>query len=103
MKRVALQLGKKWRRSMLNLFRRDKSQSPSADRDADRLRDLDAILSLTLPSNLSFEPRKDRAEMISGMFSIFSMAVIDLLLDYQNTAAIVGDMLEIGVFKGKSA
>ena len=66
-------------------------------------RDLDAVASLALPENTAFRLALPEIDRIEGMFTHFSMAVIDALLSYQNEIGIAGNMLEFGVFKGRSA
>lgn len=50
-----------------------------------------------------FVESKKLAEDIEGMMSSFSMAVVDSLLAFQERRGIVGDVLEMGVYHGKSA
>lgn len=50
-----------------------------------------------------FLASRQRSEQITGMLSPFSMAVMDSLLAYQREGGITGDMVEFGVFRGKSA
>lgn len=50
-----------------------------------------------------FAKSRDAAEQIEGMLSVFSMAVMDSVLQFQRTQSIKGHVLEIGVFHGKSA
>ena len=51
----------------------------------------------------TFERLKRTAECIEGMLSPFSMAVMDSLLEFQERKQIEGNIIEIGVFHGKSA
>jgi hypothetical protein len=67
------------------------------------VRDLDAIAGLTLPENLAFKSLVPQLDEIEGMFSPFSMSVIDSLLSFQKETGVRGDMLEFGVYRGKSA
>lgn len=64
--------------------------------------DLQTIAS-TLRPNLRYQAAKAAAEAVDGMFSAFSMAVIDILLTAQAGAEVSGHMLEMGVYKGRSA
>ena len=66
-------------------------------------KDLDAIASLTLPENVAFKNLLPQLDEIEGMFTHFSMSVIDALLSFQKDTGVEGDMLEFGVFRGKSA
>jgi predicted O-methyltransferase YrrM len=66
-------------------------------------RNLDAIESLTLPENRKFLISAGAAQQIDGMFSDFSMSVIDCLLSRQNALGIKGNILELGTYKGRSA
>jgi hypothetical protein len=50
-----------------------------------------------------FAESKKLAEDIEGMMSPFSMAVVDSLLAFQQLRGITGDILEMGVYHGKSA
>jgi len=50
-----------------------------------------------------FEKSKIIADLIEGMLSPFSMAVMDSLLAFQRERGTTGDMLEMGVYHGKSA
>jgi hypothetical protein len=50
-----------------------------------------------------FEGSRKLAEDIEGMMSPFSMAVMDSLLAFQALRGITGDVLEMGVYRGKSA
>jgi predicted O-methyltransferase YrrM len=50
-----------------------------------------------------FAESKKLAEDIEGMMSPFSMAVVDSLLAFQQVRGITGDVLEMGVYHGKSA
>jgi hypothetical protein len=50
-----------------------------------------------------FIETKELADGIEGMLSPFSMAVIDSLLALQGRRGVVGDVMEFGVFRGKSA
>src|ERR1700682_1269899 len=50
-----------------------------------------------------FIETKELADSIEGMLSPFSMAVIDSLLALQDRRGVVGDVMEFGVFRGKSA
>lgn len=50
-----------------------------------------------------FTESKKLADDIEGMMSPFSMAVVDSLLAFQKTRGIGGDILEMGVYHGKSA
>ncbi|MFF0919839.1 class I SAM-dependent methyltransferase [Rhizobium leguminosarum] len=54
-------------------------------------------------SAISFEDVRAKAEGIEGMMSWFSMQVMDSVLSFQNAAGLKGDLLEFGVFKGRSA
>lgn len=65
--------------------------------------DLAAIEALTLPSNERFLKVAGQAQKIHGMFSPLSMAVMDMMLAFQESIVARGDILEIGIFKGKSA
>src|SRR6185503_20851674 len=65
--------------------------------------ELAAIEELTLPVNLEFQRSADTVRRIEGMFSPFSVAVMDMMLSFQESAKAKGDILEIGTFKGKSA
>ena len=67
------------------------------------IRDLDAIANLIIPRNAEFQARKQIAENIEGMFSPFSMAIFDTLLCFQNANSIVGNVLEIGTYRGRTA
>jgi len=42
-------------------------------------------------------------QRIEGMFSPFSIAVMDMMLSLQESLTAEGDILEIGTYKGKSA
>jgi predicted O-methyltransferase YrrM len=70
---------------------------PPADRD------LQEISELSLPVNTAFFQAREAAHAIEGMFSDFSMAIIDSLLSFQKAAGIGGDMLEFGILQGRSA
>jgi len=50
-----------------------------------------------------FADSRSLAEDIEGMMSPFSMAVMDSLLAFQERRGITGDVLEMGVYRGKSA
>ena len=56
-----------------------------------------------LGANEAFLAARAAARPIDGMFSDFSMAVIDSLLSFQKEAGISGNILEMGVYKGRSA
>lgn len=66
-------------------------------------RNLQAISGLSLPRNDAFFSARTEAHGIEGMFSDFSMAVIDSLLSVQKTYRVTGSILEFGVYKGRSA
>jgi hypothetical protein len=53
--------------------------------------------------NDEFARAKELADGIEGMLSPFSMAAMDSLLAFQAERAVKGDMVELGVFHGKSA
>lgn len=57
----------------------------------------------TLTRNERFIEARDAAHPIEGMFTDFSMAVVDSLLSLQEEAGVAGNMLEFGVYKGRSA
>jgi len=65
--------------------------------------ELDPIEKLVLPADPGFQRRADVAQRIEGMFSTFSIAVMDMMLSFQESVAAKGNILEIGTFKGKSA
>src|SRR3954469_17223204 len=65
--------------------------------------DLRAVEGLTLPDNPSFQKTADAASKIDGMLSPFSMAMMDMLLSFQERLGASGNILEIGTYKGKSA
>src|ERR1700730_10779323 len=50
-----------------------------------------------------FDESKAIAESIEGMLSPFSMAVMDSLLAFQAERGVKGDIVELGVYRGKSA
>ncbi len=51
----------------------------------------------------AFQATQQLSDGFEGMFTQFSMAVIDSLLAFQSRAGIHGDAMELGVFRGKSA
>jgi len=53
--------------------------------------------------NHDFSKTKEISDSIEGMLSPFSMAAMDSLLTFQADLHIDGDMVELGVFRGKSA
>ena len=53
--------------------------------------------------NQAFQRIKDSATSVEGMLSVFSMAMMDCLLGFQQHAAVSGNICEFGVFKGRSA
>lgn len=81
---------------MLEIFRRRAPKTSPQER-------LEAAKAITLPPDTGFQTRVATAEKIEGMFSPFSMAVIDTLLKFQASRGITGNMLEVGVYKGRSA
>jgi len=68
-----------------------------------RERALAEIESLALPANLGFHKIAAAVQRIEGMFSPFSIATMDMMLSFQESLALKGDILEIGTYKGKSA
>jgi Methyltransferase domain len=50
-----------------------------------------------------FLESKAIADNVEGMLSPFSMAVMDSLLSFQATRGVKGDIVELGVYRGKSA
>jgi predicted O-methyltransferase YrrM len=64
---------------------------------------LEEIEARTVSPNATFERLHDKAQTIDGMLSRFSMAVLDMLLAYQRATDVRGDIIEIGIYKGKSA
>jgi hypothetical protein len=50
-----------------------------------------------------FSESKTIAESVEGMLSPFSMAVMDSVLAFQAERGIKGDIVELGVYRGKSA
>jgi Methyltransferase domain len=50
-----------------------------------------------------FNESKTIAESVEGMLSPFSMAVMDSVLAFQAERGIKGDIVELGVYRGKSA
>jgi predicted O-methyltransferase YrrM len=50
-----------------------------------------------------FMPALANAHMIEGMLSDFSIAVMDMLLSLQTRSGISGHIVELGVFRGRSA
>ena len=46
---------------------------------------------------------RQKANTVEGMFPEFSMAVIDTLLSFQSKNKVEGNILEFGVYKGRSA
>lgn len=52
---------------------------------------------------VAFEEVERLATDIEGMTSIFSMRVMDAVLSHQRTAGVTGNLIEFGVYKGKSA
>jgi len=67
------------------------------------LRREDARVPGPIQTGLPFQAAKAAAQKIEGMFSDFSMAAIDSLLALQREIKTTGDMLEMGVFHGRSA
>lgn len=65
--------------------------------------DLTEIESRTLPPDETFRALAARAEIVEGMLSRFSMAIMDMLLSEQRNLGVKGDLLEIGTYRGKSA
>jgi predicted O-methyltransferase YrrM len=57
----------------------------------------------SLDKNSRFAEARNAAQAIEGMFSDFSMAVVDSLLSFQDASGVGGNMLEFGVYKGRSA
>lgn len=55
------------------------------------------------PTNRTFAVSRDAARAIEGMFSEFSMAIIDCPLSLQTVEKISGHILEMGVYRGRSA
>lgn len=51
----------------------------------------------------SFQAVKQAAHGIPGMLSDFSIAVMDTMLSYQEDHGIAGHLVELGVYKGRSA
>src|SRR5262245_8807307 len=51
----------------------------------------------------SFLAVKQAAHSIEGMLSDFSIAVMDTMLSYQEKTGIAGHLVELGVYKGRSA
>jgi len=51
----------------------------------------------------TFQKSREIAASIEGMLSPFSMAAMDSLLTFQAERAVRGDMVELGVYRGKSA
>ena len=82
---------------------RDLHQAIQGPQIKRRETDLAAIENLTLPANLGFHKIADAVQRIEGMFSPFSIAVMDMMLSFQESLALKGDILEIGTYKGKSA
>jgi predicted O-methyltransferase YrrM len=64
---------------------------------------LASIASFNLPANLEFRKNADAIAHIEGMFSPLSIAVMDMMLSFQESLSAKGDILEIGTYKGKSA
>jgi predicted O-methyltransferase YrrM len=67
------------------------------------LRDLAKIAALSLPRNEAFFSAKAAADQVQGMFSDFSMAIVDSVLSFQAATGMVGNILEFGVYRGRSA
>ncbi len=65
--------------------------------------DLDAIAAAAPRSSAGYDERIALAGRIEGMFSAFSMAVLDTALGFQSARGVTGDILEIGTFRGKCA
>lgn len=51
----------------------------------------------------TFDRYSELASNVEGWFNALSIALWDVLLTHQNTQKITGDLLEIGVWQGKSA
>jgi predicted O-methyltransferase YrrM len=61
------------------------------------------VADATLPPDTRFLAARAAAHRIDGMFTDFSMAVVDSLLSLQAESGIGGGLLEFGVYKGRSA
>jgi predicted O-methyltransferase YrrM len=93
-----------WKGVRLLPFMRNLASSlKDAENSLQPVRDLEKIAALSLPRNANFFAGKAAAEEIEGMFSPFSMAIIDSLLSLQKGSHIGGNMLEFGVYRGRSA
>ena len=88
---------------LLPFMRNLASHLKHAENSLQPIRDLDKIAGLSLARNESFFAAKAEAEKIEGMFSPFSMAIIDSLLALQKSSGMAGSMLEFGVYRGRSA
>jgi predicted O-methyltransferase YrrM len=82
---------------------RDLHHAIQAPQTVRREADLAAIESLRLPINVGFQESTGAIQRIEGMFSPFSIAVMDMMLSFQESQPAKGDILEIGTYKGKSA
>jgi predicted O-methyltransferase YrrM len=82
---------------------RDIHQAIQGPQIKQRETDLAAIENLTLPANLDFRKIAEGVQRIEGMFSPFSIAAMDMMLSFQESLGVKGDVLEIGTYKGKSA
>jgi predicted O-methyltransferase YrrM len=91
-----------WRTLRSVLGARNAAAGDHVD-DALRIRDLQEIAALCLPENKPFLLARTAAHAIEGMFSDFSMAIIDSLLSFQTESRIAGNLLEFGIFRGRSA
>ena len=104
---IACRYGPKMRaiKNYLKRFQlaRDLHQAIEAPRTKRRETDLATIEKLTLPINVGFQESADAVQRIEGMLSPFSIAVMDMMLSFQESLPAKGDILEIGTYKGKSA
>jgi predicted O-methyltransferase YrrM len=82
---------------------RDIHQAIEVPRTKRREMALAAIENLKLPTNLEFQKSTNAVQRIEGMLSPFSIAVMDMMLSFQESLPAKGDILEIGTYKGKSA
>ena len=70
---------------------------------ADWVRYDDGQCELGLWMRKDFQFIKAAASGIEGMLSVFSMALLDCVLSFQEEHRITGNIVELGVFRGQSA
>jgi predicted O-methyltransferase YrrM len=76
----------------------------SSIRQDDRVRDLAEISRACLPQNDQFAETLTAANAIEGMTTTdFSMGIMDSLMTFQRRASLKGNMLELGVYRGRTA